>query len=153
VKLPQAEGQWARRYNLTYAVYHPDTNPPGPGDPFYHPTTQPSDDPAAPMGTYGLLPVLAGVRDLKASGREAYRNSLEFFFPYKQHLAATICGMEDDPFASDLPRGPQDVGPYLRRHDAEWRALDATPPLDLPSRVHRLWLLLIRAKLEQRAGS
>jgi hypothetical protein len=49
----------------------------------------------------------------------------------------------------DLPVTTDESLDYIRRHQAEWKSLDDAPPAELPARVHRLWLLLIRAKLEQ----
>jgi hypothetical protein len=45
-----------------------------------------------------------------------------------------------------------EIAGYLKDHDARFRSLDDPMPTALPDRVRRLYLLLIRAKLERRAA-
>lgn len=149
--LPRQDSHWSRGYDLRYGYFHGPASQPTP-DPFYRPPAHAADDPAAVVGTFGLLPLLAGVDALKDAGRLGYQESLETFFPYKQHLAAAINGLEDDPLAPDFPRHLEDLDAYLKSHEDDWSSLDSPPPLELAARVHRLWLLLIRVKLEQGVG-
>jgi hypothetical protein len=89
------------------------------------------------------------VRQLKVLGRDKYTRMIERHFTVNQQLALAICGLEDSPLMMDLPVTTDESLDYIRRHQAEWKSLDDAPPAELPARVHRLWLLLIRAKLEQ----
>jgi hypothetical protein len=56
--------------------------------------------------------------------------------------------LEDTALCPDYPREAEQVEPYLTRHAADWKLLNDPPPRELSARVHRLWLLLFRAKLE-----
>jgi hypothetical protein len=96
-----------------------------------------------------LSDLIDTVRQLKVLGRDKYTRMIERHFTVNQQLSLAICGLEDSPLMMDLPVTTDESLDYIRRHQAEWKSLDDAPPAELPARVHRLWLLLIRAKLEQ----
>ncbi len=89
------------------------------------------------------------VRQLKVLGREKYLRMAERHFTLNQQLALAICGFDDSRLLVDLPVTTDETLDYIRRHQADWKTLEEPAPAELPARVHRLWLLLIRAKIEQ----
>jgi hypothetical protein len=106
--------------------------------PATQPTTQnvfntPSTNPAAALGRFALQPTLDAVQKLKAAGREKYLAAQTDEFTIRQRLAATLCGLCESPFD---------------KNPADFETLQTPPPEDLPGRLRRIWLLLIRAKLE-----
>ena len=82
-----------------------------------------------------------------------FAQTLSATFTPEQHLAAAATGLTDEPFSPDLPASSADVKAYLDRTADLWRGLDDAVPTSLPDRVHRLWLLLLRTKLEQMQSS
>ncbi|WP_428939568.1 hypothetical protein [Fontivita pretiosa] len=139
---PPGEAQWRRAYLL---------------DPTSRPTTEsagvfsPDPLPQGPWvtGTFGLESILRAVQELKVLGRARYSSRLAEHLNVRQHLAAAACGLLDDPLVLDLPLTRDEIPAYLARHEAEMRILSTPAPQDLPGRVRRLWLLLIRARLER----
>jgi len=89
------------------------------------------------------------IRQLKVLGRAKYTHMLERHFTVKEQLALSMCGLNDAPLLLDLPVTSEEKTAYLQRHEEETKSLDTPLPSDLAARVRRLWLLLIRAKLEQ----
>jgi hypothetical protein len=118
------------------------------------PQTTPAATKASGSGTLAGAPLhisdlIDTVRQLKVLGREKYLRMIERHFTLNQQLALAICGLDDSPLMMDLPVTTDESLDYIRRHEAEWKTLDDAAPAELAARVHRLWLLLLRAKLEQ----
>jgi hypothetical protein len=101
------------------------------------------------VGTFGVEPTLQAVKQLKFLGRDKYTHMLGGQFTVKQHLQAAICGLCDDPLTLELPVSKEEIELYLKSHATEFATLNGPVPQDLAGRLRRLWLLLIRAKLEQ----
>jgi len=140
---PPGESLWRRAYLLdptsrpatteSAGVFSPDPLPQGPWV----------------TGTFGLESILRAVQELKVLGRVRYSSRLAEHLNVRQQLAAAACGLLDDPLVLDLPLTRDEIPAYLARHEAEMRMLSTPAPQDLPGRVRRLWLLLIRTRLER----
>jgi hypothetical protein len=100
-------------------------------------------------GTLQISDLIDTVRQLKVLGREKYLHMAERHFTLKQQFALAICGLDDSRLLIDLPVTTDESLDYIRRHEADWKTLEDPPPAELTARVHRLWLLLVRAKIEQ----
>jgi len=144
-QLRDAEGKWKRKY-----VRVPSTQP----------TTQESEGvfgprPATTNSDFDMPATLSAVQQLKSIGRDRYLTLLTGQLDMKQHLAATVCGLTDRPMTLQLPVTKGEAETYLREHARDFAALDSPAPDKLSERVARMWVLLIRSKLEQmlqRAG-
>jgi hypothetical protein len=101
------------------------------------------------IGTHGLPELLAATTQLRTIGRQRYIDLLGAHFTVKQHIAAALVGLNDNPLTLDLPVSQQEVQPFVDRHAEMFRLLDGPLPETLPERVKRLWALLIRARLER----
>jgi len=106
----------------------------------------------APLGDFGLPPLLASIKSIKNLGRDRYKQLMTQGWPPKRQLIATVVGLTDDPFTLDWPVAASEVDAYVKAHSADWQALESGIPQQLPARVRRLWILLNRAKLEAMAG-
>jgi hypothetical protein len=142
-ELRDSKGLWKRAYILA---------------PTTAPATTQSTSPFAPdavgpwtTGTYDLPPTLESIQQLKLMGRQKYLTMLEVHFSARQHLAACVCGLTDQPGTLDLPVTKPELEQYLKQHGEQFGALISPPPDELTARVKRLWLLLVRAKLEKMA--
>jgi len=141
--LRSPDGTWQRIYLLQTPTTAPTTNNAGTFD---APTTNPTP---WTIGTFDLPPTLDAVTQLKIVGREKYAAMLAAQFTPRQRLAAALCGLSDNPLTLDLPVSSSEVEQYLQKHQTDFATLENPLPDDLPGRLKRLWLLLIRAKLEQ----
>jgi hypothetical protein len=139
-QLREPDGTWKSRY-----LRQPSTAP----------TTDESEGifgprKTVPTGSTALEPTLNAVQQLKLLRRDRYIEMLDEQFTVRQHLAATVCGLTDNPLTLDLPVTKSEVQTYVKEHDADWRMLEGQIPPSLQQRLTRLWMLLIRAKLEQK---
>jgi hypothetical protein len=140
-QLREPDGTWKSRY-----LRMPSTAP----------ATQDSENIFGPRrsvrsSTTALEPALHAVQQLKLLRRDRYIEMLDKQLTVRQHLAATVCGLTDNPLTLDLPVTKSEVQTYLKEHDADWRVLEGPVPQNLQQRLVRLWTLLRRAKLEQTA--
>lgn len=142
IALQTQDGQWRRIYPMqpTTAPVEVDT-----GSIFRAPSTQPLRS----LGTFDLPRTMENVNQLKLLGRQRYLTMMAQPFSLEQRLAAAVCGLTDDPFALDLPLTAGEVDAYVKTHQADFAILQRPIPQDLPSRLHRLWILLVRTRLEQ----
>jgi hypothetical protein len=126
-----------RRANAAWDRYpeHPEIAPPVMGE--------------TNLSAYGLPELLTATNQLKTIGRQRYLEQLASNFTAKQHIAQVLVGLSDDPFTLDMPTSPEQVNGYLERHAAEWRTLNDPTPQTLEGRVKRLWVVLVRAKVEK----
>lgn len=142
LRLPN--GSWRKLYAL-----QPTTEPAEveerTGGTFGPPTTQSR----FASGTFDLPPTLETVRQLKLVGQTRYVTMLSRPFTLRQRVAAILCGLSEDPFTLDLPISRDEIEPYLRKYQTDFQTLARPMPNDLSGRLRRIWLLLIRAKLEQ----
>ncbi|HMB94569.1 MAG TPA: hypothetical protein VKK61_00880, partial [Tepidisphaeraceae bacterium] len=144
IDLRGADGNWQRIYFAQRPTTAPTTSQ-SVGGIFDPPTTNPTP---WTLGTFDLDRTLDSIRQLKIVGREKYLAMLAEQFTAKQRLAAALCGLSDDPLTLELPISSAEADEYLQKHQADFASLDDPIPEDLPARLKRLWLLLIRAKLE-----
>jgi hypothetical protein len=84
--------------------------------------------------------------------RDRFKADLTEYFTPRQHLAAAMAGVVDDPLIMLLPPDADSAQRYLDSHAADLKLLEGPAPTDLKVRVRRLWLLLVRAKIERRFG-
>ena len=145
--LPKFDGKWIRIYD--YDV--PMTLPPPSTQPSGFETTAPVIPPSQRAGTFGLDTLIEDAQNLADAGREKFTIALSANFTIRQRLAAALCGLDDDPFSVELPVLNEDIPAYLKDHEAKFHSLDDPMPASLSDRVRRIYLLLIRAKLERRA--
>lgn len=139
--LRRADGSWRR-------LYGPEETAPTDDD--LRPTVfgPPTSQPFLGSGAFGLPGTLSQIDQLKSIGQQRYLNLLAGPQGLRQRVMSMLCGLSDDPFATDQPVEPSEVKAYLDRHQADWRALGQPMPDDLSARARRLWLLLLRARLE-----
>jgi hypothetical protein len=148
-QLRDPAGQWRRAY-ITAPTTAPATAP----------ASQPSTDPSNPFapvaaagpwttGTYDLEPTLDAIGQLKLMGRDKYVNMLQANFTVRQHLAACVVGLADTPATLQLPVTKSEAAEYLKRRPDAFADLSTPPPQDLAARNKRLWLLLIRSRIER----
>jgi len=145
VELRGQDQVWRRAY-LASPTTSPSTTQESPG--FFDPPSTMDLGPSA-TGRFGLDAPLESIRQLKQLGRARYGQMLATQFTTSQHLAAVVCGLTDSPANLDLPVTKSEVPEYLKQHATEFDGLNASVPDDLAGRVKRLWLLLVRAKLER----
>jgi len=70
-------------------------------------------------------------------------------FSMHEQVEAALCGIIDDPLTMDFPATSREIPSYLSAHADLWKLTDGPAPDDLTGRVQRLWVLLLRAKLER----
>jgi hypothetical protein len=145
-KLPKFDGKWLRRYDYDVAATPPPPNPPV--DSFQ--TVAQQIPPSKQLGFFGMDTLIEDSQNLLDAGREKFIAALNANFTVRQRLAAAACGLDDDPFAVDLPVRSEDIPAYLKDHADRFRVLGESTPPSLTDRTRRLFLLLIRAKLEAR---
>lgn len=115
-------------------------------------TTQPVVDLKAEPGGFGIDALIASSAKLQITNLDRYQEDLSRYFTPRQHLLAAMAGLSDDPLVWQTPTDPQTARDFLAKHADEWKALDDPPDGPLADRVRRIWLLLIRAKLERVDG-
>jgi hypothetical protein len=147
-RLPKFEGKWIRRYEYDVAATPPP--PAAPTDAFD--TRRQLVASAQQLGMFGLETLAEDSLNLIDVGREKFVAALSANFTPRQRLAAAVCGLEEDPFAVDLPVRGEDIADYLKDHAGRFRSLDEPTPTSLTDRTRRIYLLWVRAKLEARAG-
>lgn len=118
------------------------------------PTTAPSHSALATLsdpllvGSFSVNEQLDAVARLKPIGRDRYLAMLSAGFTFHQHLSATLTGMNENPLTLDFPVTDAEVPAYITAHAEQWRVIEGPLPPDLAGRVRRLWVLLIRTRLE-----
>jgi hypothetical protein len=115
-------------------------------------TTQPVVDLNAPLGVFGIDALIAANSKLQITNLDRYEKDLARYFEPREHLVAAMTGLLDDPLVWQTPTNPEEARTFLDKHADEWKSLDDPPPTELSARIHRLWLLLVRAKLERIDG-
>jgi hypothetical protein len=110
-------------------------------------------NPAAERADFGITQVLAANEFMRTLGPTEFAARLAQSATVQERLATAVCGLTDSPFATDWPANSDECGEYLRRHSSDWNRLEAPPGPDLSERVERLYLLLLRARLEMEFGA
>ena len=145
-KLPRHDGKWIRIYDYEIA----NTIAPPSTQPAIFSTKPPLIPPSQQTGTWGMDTLIEDAQNLADVGRDKFIAALSANFTMRQRLAAALCGLDDDPFSVDLPVRREDITAYLKNHAGKFAALDEPMPTTLTDRVRRIYLLLIRARLERR---
>ena len=143
------DGQWHRHYSKKGVNL--DAPPPStePRKEFFGPG---GDAPPVTVDA-ALQPARHSIALARELGRERFRERLTAAgLSPKQHLALTITGLSDQPMAADFPQSPDDAAAYLKEHEKDFAVLDTPVPAELVARVQRLWMLYLRARLEQHLG-
>jgi hypothetical protein len=129
---------------------------------FGQPRAQPASQPAGSQcvlvnrslgGSFGIPELLDAIAHLQSNGPDRFAAALASGFSIHQQIEASLCGLIDDPLTLDFPVGAQGVPAYVSSHADLWKWTDGPPPDQLGDRVQRLWILLIRAKLERMSGA
>ena len=149
--LPHDGGQWTRIYDEKGDPYQRDPKSVTRGDPF-HSANDVVVPPSLRTGTFGWEALLPAVHQAQTDGRAAYERKLADGFTYKQQLGATLVGLSDDVMTGFFPVRREEVAAYIRERDADWKLLEGDPPTELAARTRRLWVLFLRAKIEQKFG-
>jgi hypothetical protein len=100
------------------------------------------------FGALGLPTVLNSARQMKLLGREKFVELTSTQFTPRQHLIASMVGLWDEPLSADLPVAASEVPTYLEKNLDRFSPLSAPFPETLEERTQRLWLLLLRARIE-----
>jgi len=100
-------------------------------------------------GPLGLPGVRASMRQMKLQGRDKFVQMLSVQFTPRQHLIAAMVGLTDEPLHVELPAASGEVDAYLKSHAEKFAIIQGSTPELLDAKVKRLWVLLIRAKLER----
>jgi len=87
---------------------------------------------------------------LRTLSREDYRTLLSANRPLRLRIALALCGLDESPFAVDLPLSRQEAQRYLQDHADRWQQLSEPPPEDLAGQVQRIYWLWTRIQIEQR---
>jgi hypothetical protein len=112
-------------------------------------TTQPVVDLNAPPAVFGIDALIAASAKLQITNLPRYEQDLSRYFTLRQHLLAAMAGLMDDPLVWQTPTNAELAKAFITAHVDDWKSLDEPPPASLTDRVHRIWLLLMRAKLER----
>ena len=89
------------------------------------------------------------MRQMKLQGRDKFVQMLSVQFTPRQHLIAAMVGLTDEPLHVELPAASGEVDAYLKSHAEKFAIIQGSTPELLDAKVKRLWVLLIRAKLER----
>jgi hypothetical protein len=115
-------------------------------------TTQPVVDVNAEPGVFGIDALTESSAKLQITNLDRYQEDLSRYFTPRRQLLAAMAGMLDDPLVWQTPKDAESARDFLTKHAAKWKSLDDPPAGSLADRVHRIWLLLLRAKLERIDG-
>jgi hypothetical protein len=102
-------------------------------------------------GDFGIPAIIDADARLKSGGRDAYVNSIGGISSLHEEIEAALCGLNDDPMSGHFPRSAGEVPAYIAGLGDLWKLAEGPAPDDLAGRVRRLWVLLLRAKLERLA--
>jgi hypothetical protein len=112
-------------------------------------TTQPVVDLNAVPGVFGIDALIASSAKLQITNLDRYEQDLSRYFTPRQHLLAAMAGLLDDPLVWQTPQDAENAKDFLAKHSETFKQLDESPAGALADRVRRIWLLLVRAKLER----
>jgi hypothetical protein len=129
-KLPKYDEQWIRIYD-----YDPATSQPPPLKPVGLEKVAPPPPPRYIRGHWGLDVALADTEILKTEGRAALGKRLSSGATMHERLAATVCGLDDEPFSLTSEAEEMRQGPEVEDKTSQ--------------RTRRLWRQLLRARLER----
>ena len=104
-------------------------------------------------GDFGIPEIVDADARLKAGGRDGYVNSLGRSSFVNEEIEASLCCLSDDPMSSHFPLAAGEIPAYIAGHADLWKLIEGPAPDDLAGRVKRLWVLLLRAKLERLANA
>lgn len=115
-------------------------------------TTQPVVDLNAAPGKYGIDALIAANSKLQITNLDRYEKDLARYFEPRQHLVAAMAGLIDDPLVWQTPTTADEARAFLDQHSDDWKLLNEAPSVALSERIHRIWLLFLRAKIERIDG-
>jgi hypothetical protein len=140
---------WERFYNPDTASPIATTRPAGMDGPFA-PPADPNQytDPAIER----LDSLFRSAAALRTLSRDDFRSLLSANRSMRIRIALALCGLDEAPFAVDLPLSQTEAQRYLREHDEQWQLLAGPPPEALADRIRRIHRLMVRLQIERRAN-
>jgi hypothetical protein len=123
---------------------HPSTQAEGQSTPNHSILADPSTS-----GSFGIPELLDAIAQLKSLGGDHYAASFTAASTFHQQIEASLCGLSDGAIAADFPKTAKDITTYLAAHNDHFQQTGGSAENDLASRVRRLSILLIRAKVER----
>lgn len=137
---------WERYYNPDTASPIATTRPAESEGPFTPPVSLAVHiDPAIER----LSSLFRSAAALRTISREDYKTLLSANRSLRTRIALALCGVDEAPFALDLPLSRPEIQAYLQDHADWWQKLSQPPPDDLPGRIHRIYWLLCRIQIEK----
>lgn len=138
---------WERFYNPDTAGPIATTRPTG-SDGLFTPPAEPSNQNDSILDRLDSL--FRSAAALRTLSREDYRTLLSVNRSIRIRFALALCGLDETPFALDLPLSQQEIQRYLQDHAEQWKQLADPPPEDMAGRIKRIYWLLNRIHVEQR---
>jgi hypothetical protein len=150
--LPRKAGGWHRYYDILAATPVAELEPRVglANDGLFA-----SDDDAAAGATADaavLAEVIFAAKQIGAAGLEKFLADAEaenavFWPPHRVSLM--LCGLGHGALSTQFPAARSEVARYLKVNEGLWTLLEGAVPGDLPTRLERLQLLVVRSKLER----
>jgi hypothetical protein len=137
---------WERFYNPETANPVATTRPAEPAGPFTPPT------PPAEPAIENVDSLFRSAAALRTLSRDDYRSLLSANRSLRVRVALALCGLDESPFAVELPLSQPEAQRYLREHAEQWQTLDGPPSTTIIDRIRRIHTLLVRIQIEQRAA-
>jgi hypothetical protein len=122
------------------------------------PSTKPSQTPSVlasriMSGDFGIAQLVDADGRLKAGGHDGYIDSLGGAAALHDEIEASLCGLSDDPMSGNFPRSAAEVPAYIAAHADLWKVTEGPVPDGLAGRVKRVWVLMLRVRLERLANA
>ncbi len=87
---------------------------------------------------------------MQSLGPPRYRQALFASAPLERRLAQTLGGLSEEALTFEPPANPAEAAEFVRTNELAWRRLEGPVPDELVLRAERLWLLVLRTRLESR---
>lgn len=148
VTLRYGDDTWDRLYPLADGEVQKKGGGPDHGPVFHDPNA-----PAQPHGDFGIPPLLLSIGQVQQKGRAAYLAPLCKYLTPGEHIALSLCGLNDSPLLLTIPTTPEEAKAYAAARREEWDALDSPGVADARTRIRRIHALLIRRIVEELGGT
>jgi hypothetical protein len=102
---------------------------------------------------FGLPEVLAAAAQIQRVGRDRFVSQLATSqsspVDARQQIEMTLAGLSDEPLSMSWPSDPEQRGIWLAKRSQIFDQIADPPPPRLSSYTQRLWLIFLRATLDQ----